>query len=298
MNGVAPRVGLALVAEEAFRVATTPLFEAGLVDALEWAVDRRFGRGDAHERVPRWAERLIDLYAEDDALYGHGVWFSLLSLPWHRRQDRWLACLAAECRRRRYRHVSEHFGFMASEGVAENTFMPLPHTPASEALGAERLGQIAEAAGTRVGLENAAVALGPADATAQAAFLEAVLAPVDGFLLLDVHNVFTQAVNLDLDPQDLLDTFVGPRVRELHISGGQWYPLAAMPAAPSVRLDGHDGPMPDEALGLLGRALAACPNVEVVIYERRDETLHSPADAEAIRNEFMAVRAVVEAVHG
>jgi uncharacterized protein (UPF0276 family) len=293
---MAPRVGLNLSAEHGFRVAAMPLFEAGLVDALEWDVDESWLGGDADRPVPDWAEAILDAYAEDDALYGHGVWFSLLSARPEARQERWLARLAEECARRRYRHVSEHFGWMTSGPFEQNTMLPCPRTPAAVAIGVQRLGAIARAAGRPVGLENTASVLCAADALEQGELLEQILAPVDGFLLLDVHNVWTTAVNLGLDALALLRTFPLARVRELHVSGGTWLTTSLDGERGPVRLDSHDAPMPAEALPLLRAALADCPNVEVVFYERRGDTLYEPARHPAWRDDFLAVRALVAEV--
>ena len=294
---MAPRVGLNLTAEDGFRVAAMPLFEDGLVDALEWDVDETWLGGDDPERtVPAWADAIIDAYAEDDALYGHGVWFSLLSARPEARQARWLARLAEECRRRRYRHVSEHFGWMTSDPFDRNTMFPCPMTPGAIAVGVDRLRAIADATGRPVGLENTAIVLCEADATQQGEFLERLLAPVDGFLLLDVHNVWTMAHNLGLDATRLLRRFPLARVRELHVSGGRWFDTHEGAARGPVRLDSHDGPMPDGVLPLLRTALRECPDVEVVFFERRGDTLYEAAQQQAWREEFLAVRALVDDV--
>jgi uncharacterized protein (UPF0276 family) len=295
---MAPRVGLNLSAENGFRVAAMPLFEAGLVDALEWDVDEPWLGGDDARPVPAWADAILDAYAEDDALYGHGVWFSLLSARAEARQERWLARLAEACARRRYRHVSEHFGWMTCDAFDQNTMFPCPRTPAAVAVGARRLGAIARAAGRPVGLENGASALCVADSLEQGAFLDEVLAPVDGFLLLDVHNVWTTAVNLGLDALALLRTFPLARVRELHVSGGRWMATSHDGARGPVRLDSHDAPLPPEALPLLRAALAGCPDVEVVFYERRGDTLDEPARHAGFRDDFLAVRALVAEAFG
>src|SRR5262245_22651170 len=93
-----PRVGINLLFDDGFRAAAAPLFEAGIVEALEWDIDERWGSGWDDKRLPNWVNGMLDLYAEDDALYGHGVWFSLLSAKWEPRQDRWLRLLARECK--------------------------------------------------------------------------------------------------------------------------------------------------------------------------------------------------------
>ncbi|HEX3764366.1 MAG TPA: DUF692 family protein [Kofleriaceae bacterium] len=295
MGRTPPRVGLNLIDEEAFRVAALPLFEAGLVDALEVDIDNEWGagRGQVQPR-PAWQTELLDVFAEDDALYGHGVWFSLLTARLDDRQRRWLARLAEECGRRRYRHVTEHFGWMTSGPFIQNTLFPMPYTPAAVELGRDRLGLLGDAAGCPVGLENLASALGPADATEQAAFLADIVAPSRGVLLLDVHNVWTQAVNLGLPADELLRGYPFHLVREIHVSGGSWFQPEHAADRRAVRMDTHDGAMPRaEVLPLLAEALARCDQLEVVIYERRG-LLGAEAERATYLADFCAVRSVVE----
>lgn len=296
--GRPPRVGLNLFADPSFRAAAGPLFDAGLVDALEWDVDEGFGwgGGDRARPLPEWVETLLDLYSDDDALYGHGVWFSLLSARFEARQQRWLDKLAAACARRRYRHFSEHFGFHTAAGYTRGTMFPVPFTDAAVRVGRDRLRRLEAAAGVRVGVENAAVALAPADATEQGAFVAAVLGGDDDeFLVLDLHNLWTQCRNLGLSPLELLPRYPLSRVRELHVSGGSWVQTRAQATRGLFRLDSHDGPVPDEAFALVQPALRACPNVEVVFLEHRGANL---ADGDAVARyaaDFLRLRALVEA---
>jgi len=294
MGRTPPRVGLNLIGEEAFRAAALPLFEAGLVDALEVDIDYEWGarRGRIHPR-PAWQSELLDMFAEEDALYGHGVWFSFLTARLDDRQRRWLELLAEECARRRYRHVTEHFGWMTSGPFIQNTMFPMPYTRAAVELGRDRLALLAAATGCPVGLENLATALGSADATEQAAFLADLLAP-SGVLILDVHNVWTQAVNLGLPAEQLLLGYPFHLVREIHVSGGSWFQPEHTADRRAVRMDTHDGAMPRaELLPLLALALARCDQLEVVIYERRG-VLGSAAAREAYRDDFRALCAAVE----
>jgi uncharacterized protein len=297
MLGRPPRVGLNLFAHESFRAAAGTLFEQGLVDALEWDVDESFGfAGVERARVlPRWVADLLDVYSDDDALYGHGVWFSLMSARWEARQERWLEALRVACQLRRYRHLSEHFGFHTAKGFSRGTMFPVPYTEGAVRVGRDRLRMMKEAAGgVRVGAENAAVALCAADAEEQGAFLADVLGgDDDAFLLLDVHNVWAQCRNLGLPAETMLRRFPLERVREIHISGGSWFTPPHRPEAP-FRLDSHDGPVPPEAFALLPAALALCPNVEVVFLEHRGANLESPADVEQFQADFLRVRAIVE----
>jgi uncharacterized protein (UPF0276 family) len=289
---------LNLFAYESFRAAAGPLFDAGLVDALEWDVDESWGWGDgARARVlPDWIDTLLDLYSEDDALYGHGVWFSLLSARWEARQDRWLEHLHEACQRRRYRHLSEHFGFHTASNFARGTMFPVPFTDGALRVGRDRLRRLAAASGLPVGVENAAVALCSADVTEQGEFLEALLGADDSFLVLDVHNLWTQCRNLGLSAEALLPRYPLRRVREIHISGGSWYQPTVQADKGQLRLDSHDGPVPAEAFALLAPALRACPDVEVVLLEHRGVNLDSVEAIERFQSDFSRLRAIVEEV--
>ncbi|WP_257448967.1 DUF692 domain-containing protein [Archangium lipolyticum] len=282
-----PRVGLNLLTDDAFREAVRPLFAEGLVAALEWDIDDSWGFST--RALPGWTERMLDLYAEEGALYGHGVWLSVLTAAWQPRQEAWIERLAQECRRRRYRHVSEHFGFTAAGPFTRSTMLPLPYCTAAVDIGRDRLERLRAATGGPVGLEVLANTLAPVDALHQGPFLDAVLTPTEGFLVLDVHNVWTQAVNTGLPPELLLETYPLECVREIHLSGGSWGRALGAGDSRPVRLDSHDGPLLSPVLSLLRRALALCPHCEVVIVERRSETLESEEVRAGWRAQYRAV---------
>lgn len=107
-----PKVGLSVLPDDDLRMAQLPLFTDGLVEAVEWTLDAEFD-----ETPPTWIERLLDYYASAGVLYGHGVQFSPLSAIFEPRQAEWLRQSARALRRRRYRHVSEHFGFTTVPGL-------------------------------------------------------------------------------------------------------------------------------------------------------------------------------------
>ena len=221
-----PRVGLALMPEEGFRAAASPLFQEGLVDALEWAIDIPWSSGFV---VPAWTEALLNLYSSCGRLYGHGVTFSALSARWEPRQEEWLGHLARELGRRRYTHVSEHFGFMSARGFRPGAPLPVPMTGGSVRVGREALGRLADVVGGPVGLENLAPVFGRRDADEQGQFIDALLAPTDGFLILDLHNVYCQAVCLGVSVRGLIERMPLDRVRELHVAGGSDWAAACAP---------------------------------------------------------------------
>jgi uncharacterized protein len=284
-----PWVGVSLMLEDDFLRAAHHLFAAGEVEVLEWSFDI----GWPPAVVPRWAGELIAAFGANGRLLGHGVHYSALSAGTETQQQTWLDRLAEEVQRHPYRHVSEHFGFSSTRNFHRSAPLPVPLNETTLALGRERLARLAEVARVPVGLENLAFAFCPRDVEEQGRFLDALLAPTDGFLLLDLHNLYCQAVNFDRDPDELLATYPLHRVRELHVSGGSW--SAANGSEKPIRRDTHDGPVPTELFEWLPRVLARCPNVEAVILERLGGTF-SAADDEVFRGDFRRVKEVVRAV--
>ena len=269
--------------EDSYRRAAYPLFEAGEVEILEWSFDTRWGA----QPPPAWAGELLDFYGEAGRLLGHGVTFSALSARWTPRQNWWLENFRRECARRPYFHISEHFGFLSAGSFHDGAPLPVPRTPQSLEIGRDRLQQLAAISTAPIGLENLAFAFGATDVREQGVFLDQLLEPVAGFLLLDLHNLYCQICNFGSTADELMRTYPLHRVRELHVSGGSWSESSVADAP--VRRDTHDEAVPDEVFALVAPALALCPNVRAVIFERLGDTL-SDEDAAQFQADFRRLK--------
>jgi uncharacterized protein (UPF0276 family) len=288
-----PRVGLSLMAEPDFRDAASPLLESdGDVEVVEWTLDNGWAARAQGRALPAWCVDTLARYAERDALYGHGFSLSPLSGTWTERHDIWLALLRREMRQRRYQHVSEHFCFVTAAGFAHSAPLPVPLTERTLRMGQERMRRLAEAAGTRVGLENLAIAFGKRDVLAQGQFLDELLAPVDGFVLLDLHNLYCQLHNFDMSADDLLASYPLARVTELHLSGGSWDRPECDPHGRRFRRDTHDDAVPEEVFELLPLALELCPNLEAVFFERIGGSMR-PEDYPRFVADYQRIRSIV-----
>ncbi|MEM7156693.1 MAG: DUF692 family multinuclear iron-containing protein [Myxococcota bacterium] len=282
-------VGLSLMIEEPFRRAVLPLFEEGVVDALEHSFEVGWGR----QPRPDWAEALIDHYAAAGRLWGHGVTMSPFSVE-APEQPTWLSRVREACERWAHRGVSEHYGFMVAGELDGGAPMPLPTGPAAEAVGIRALRRLAKTTGTPVGLENLAFALGPADVEAQGPLLTTVLDAVDGYLVLDLHNLHCQLENYGGDAIALLESLPLARARCIHVSGGSWSEPQAQGVARRFRRDTHDGDVPERVFELLAQALPRCPALEFVVLERLGFTIDGSMGAERVRDDFMRCRALVQ----
>jgi uncharacterized protein (UPF0276 family) len=277
--------------EDDLRIAQLPLFADGLVEAIEWTLDAEFDGS-----VPDWLEALLDHYGAAGALYAHGVQFSPLSALLEARQSRWLERVSRALGLRPYRHLSEHFGFTTVPGLARGTPLPVPFVPGAVAIGRDRLRLLQEAAsGAPVGLENLALALSRDDVCVHGEFLDQLLAPTDGFLLLDLHNLYCQAQNFDVPADELLRAMPLHRVREIHVSGGSWSTRGSKVGARPFRRDTHDGAIPSDVFSMLAFALPRCARLEVVFVERLGQTLRQSGDVALYREDYQRVRAIVAA---
>lgn len=286
----APYASLACNLDANILRASLPLFSAEQVDALEWAFDTLY----AQPHLPDWFEELLLTFGEAGRLVGHGVFFSLFSGRWNSGQQAWLNHLRAASSRYRFDHVTEHFGFMTGADFHTGAPLSVPLTPNTLALGQDRLRRIQDAAQCPVGLENLAFAYSADEVRQQGDFLHRLLEPINGFLILDLHNLYCQSQNFGLNLSELLTLYPLNRVRELHLSGGSWEESAVEPGR-QIRRDTHDEAVPPELFNWLAETLSHCPNLKFVVLEQLGTGLQTEAAQHQFQADFGKMRAVLEA---
>lgn len=280
-------VGISYMYEPSFNRALLPLLQAGDVDALEWSFDTV---KDFH-LLPDWTRHLFKEFSEAGRLYGHGVYYSIFAGQWHDRHSQWLNGLEKVLKEFRFRHISEHFGFMTSGNAHEGAPLPVPFCYETLDLGVHRLKQMHQLTEVPVGLENLAFSFSLRDVQQQGIFLEQLVTPVNGFVLLDLHNIYCQSVNFGMDARELIAAYPLHRVKEIHVSGGSWEDSAY--ATAPVRRDTHDNSIPEEVFALLDYTLPLCPYTDVVIMERLGDTLRDEQEEAQLREDFLRVKQVV-----
>jgi uncharacterized protein (UPF0276 family) len=226
-------------------------------------------------------------------LYGHGVHLSPTTARADDAAAHWFAAAATETTTRRYRHVTEHWGFSRAHDFARGAPLPLPASESVVACATRSLRALHHATRVPVGFENLALAFSDDDVDAQPAMLTRVLEAVDGLLLLDVHNLWCQAVNFERDPQALAARYPLARVRQLHVAGGSWS-TSALDGRP-FRRDTHDALVPDEVMELVSWLVPRCPALECVILERLPGTVPDAHTRDAWRAEWTALAKIVRA---
>jgi hypothetical protein len=160
-------------------------------------------------------------------------------------------------------------------------------------IGIDRLKRIIEACSRPVGLENLAFAYSLEEVKRQGDFLLQLIEPVNGFIILDLHNLYCQLHNFELALEELIPYYPLDRVREIHISGGSWENSAWRPAKP-VRRDTHDHSVPEEVFQLLGTVLPRCPNLKYVVLEQLGSSLHSAESQADFRADFFWMDSIVQ----
>lgn len=268
--------------------ACLPLLEESRVEAIEWSFDALF----KVKQVPDWFLELLAAFSKEGRLIGHGVFFSLFSGKWLPEQETWLKQLQHTTAAFRFDHVTEHFGFMTGRDFHHGAPLNIPYTPSTLAIGQDRLRRIQAACCCPVGLENLAFSYCPDEVRQHGEFLDALLEPVNGFIILDLHNLFCQLHNFGIAFDELIALYPLDRVREIHISGGSWENSYIMPGR-KIRRDTHDDAVPAEVFRLLEIVIDRCPNLKYVVMEQLGNGLVTEDSRTIFYRDFLRLEAIV-----
>lgn len=117
---------------------------------------------------------------------------------------------------------SEHLSWCSDDGHLYD-LLPIPFTEEAVEHVSARIRRVQDILGRRIAIENvsyyAAIPVAPAQALDEAAFVEAVLERADCDLLLDVNNVYVNALNHRYDPVAFLRRMPSSRIACYHVAG-------------------------------------------------------------------------------
>lgn len=99
----------------------------------------------------------------------------------------------------------------------------------------------------------------PQQEMTEAEFLNELTRQTGCYLLLDLHNVYTNALNHKFDPFDFLDALDLTRVFEVHVAGGS--------SLMDFHIDSHYGPPPAGVWDLLDFVVPRAPALRGVTFE-------------------------------
>lgn len=268
--------------------ACLPLLQESRVEAIEWSFDTLFHV----DEVPPWFLELLQFYSKEQRLVGHGVFFSLFSGRWLPEQQQWLKHLEKVATEFPFDHVTEHFGFMTGKDFHHGAPLNIPYTASTLAIGQDRLARIQQACTCPVGLENLAFSYTVDEVKHHGEFLEKLIESVNGFIILDLHNLYCQLHNFTLPFEEIIKLYPLHRVREIHISGGSWESTAAQPAK-KVRRDTHDDAVPAEVFKLLRKTIPLCPNLKYVVLEQLGAGLITKDNRSQFYRDYLRMQQIV-----
>ncbi len=128
-----------------------------------------------------------------------------------------LAQLLDVCGSERY---TDHLCYAAIDGVSYFDLLPLPFSTASARHAAGRITQVRDRLRRPIAVENISYyATMPGSSQAEGAFIHEVVERADCGLLLDVNNVYVNAINHDRDPFEMLWELPTERAVQIHLAG-------------------------------------------------------------------------------
>lgn len=172
---------------------------------------------------------------------------------------------------------SEHLAFVRGGGIEIGHLAAPPRTMQNVDAAIANIELATRIVGCAPYMENIATLIDPPASTMdEATWVSAIITSSRAGLLLDLHNLYANALNFGTDPAELLLRFPLQEVRAVHLSGGKWIPEPtpkdAMHTAPHMRLlDDHVHDVPAAVFELLLLLAQHAPQQLDVIIERDGE---------------------------
>jgi uncharacterized protein (UPF0276 family) len=225
------------------------------IDVLEVILDDCF-------EAPASQLRALHSLGAEVALLGHGVGLGLASVS--AVAPARLENLARVVNALEVQLWSEHLAFVRSGGYEIGHLAAPPRNSATAEGAVANIEAIRRIVGTVPALENIATLIDPPDSCMpEPGWVGDIIAAGGAPLLLDLHNLYANAVNFGHDPFDYLRAFPLHKTQVVHISGGVW-----IEAESRRLLDDHLHDVPDIIYNMLAWLAEHCPQPLTVILER------------------------------
>ena len=267
----------------------------GAVDFVEVIPDRLwydFGPGEP-DRFSHATAAIDELrrHAADRDVIGHGIG---LSLPSAMPLDE--ALLDEGVRSHRdlgYRWYSEHLSMFLVPGrsvpnAQAGLGLPVVLDEETLALVGAKVRLLGQALGVPILLENSTIfsEIPDPDMT-EPAFLNRLHAETGCGMLLDLHNLYANTLNLGMSAEDYLAELDPAIVVEIHLAGGDWLK--------SFYTDSHSRPTPDPVWRWARDFAPQFPNLAAITYEYH-ESYHKRLGVAGIARELDAMHALADLV--
>ena len=143
---------------------------------------------------------------------------------------------------------SEHLSYCSADGHLYD-LLPLPFTDEAVDHVAARIRQVQDVLCRRIAIENVSYYAAPYQALGEIDFVDAVLREADCDLLLDVNNVYVNAINHGYDARAFIAAMPTERIASLHVAGHY-------DEADDLKVDTHGAAVKDSVWDLLAFAYA------------------------------------------
>ena len=201
----------------------------------------------------------------------------------------YLEALKAIAQENNCESVSDHMGFTRDghDGVEMGHFAPPPYTEAALEATSRNVDLIQNYFGDiRFYLENIAYLFRFDGTMTEAEFLKRVLQNTGCGWLLDVTNVYANAVNFNYDAYEFIaDVMPHATGVQMHLAGGYWDEQSQM------YIDSHSHPIPDDVFKLYQHALELGGEKTTAVFIERDQEF---PDEAGWRGEVRLVRDIAE----
>lgn len=209
------------------------------VDFLEVAPENWIGVGGSYGR---WLRE----HTERFPFVTHGLSLSIGSpAPL---DEALVTAIKGFMREHNIRCYSEHLSYCSDHGHLYD-LLPIPFTEEAVHYVAQRIRRVQDILEQRIAMENVSYYVAPGQELSELEFLNAVLAEADCDLLLDVNNIYVNAINHRYDPEAFLLGLPAERIRYAHVAGHY-------DEADDLKVDTHGAPVIDPVWQLLQRAYA------------------------------------------
>lgn len=219
---------------------------------------------DDHFRASRRELRALRRLAAEVPVVWHGISLGLAStVPVEAQLLDALARLVGETGAAGW---SEHLAFVRGGGIEIGHLAAPPRNAASIDGACANLARAQRVVGAAPLVENIATLIEPpASDIDEPEWAGAIVAMADATLLLDLHNLYANAINFGQDLFAYLQRFPLDRVRMVHLAGGRWI---EGPNRVRRLLDDHLHDVPDAVFALLTELGRLAPQPLDVIIER------------------------------
>jgi uncharacterized protein (UPF0276 family) len=251
-----------------FGLGWRPELAAGILCNLD-RIDVLEVMADDYVDAPRSAIRALRTLSAQVPLTLHALSLGLASsVPVEEKRLEKVARLVGELEPEGW---SEHLAFVRGGGYEIGHLAAPPRNDATIEGAAGNLRIARRRVGAPPSVENIASLIDPpASRYDESTWIARILSLADVDLLLDLHNVYTNALNFGFDPIGFLTRIPAERISTIHIAGGKWISAAGDDGQTGTRrrLDDHLHDVPEPVFDLLREVGARVTRPLTVILER------------------------------